>query len=88
MKQNETGIKEKYQGLLVRCNELDEVFKKQEKESVNKDLLIKELINEIEIYKSNFLEFEENFNKLKIQFEEEEKLNKILKNENKVFAMS
>ena len=45
---------------------------------------MKELITEIDNYKSNFNLFEENFLKIKSEISEEEKLNDFLKKENNV----
>ena len=84
MKQNESKNKDNFDGLSNRCNLLEDVVKKLEKDSQNKEKSIEELLREIEIYKANFNQFEESFNTISTEFNKQEKLNNCLKKEKNV----
>ena len=84
LKQNESKNKDNFDGLSNRCNLLEDVVKKLEKDSQNKEKSIEELLREIEIYKANFNQFEESFNTISTEFNKQEKLNNCLKKEKNV----
>ena len=84
MKQNESKNKDNFDGLSNRCNLLEDVVKKLEKDSQNKEKSIEELLREIEIYKANFNQFEESFNTISTEFNKQEKLINCLKKEKNV----
>ena len=84
LKQNESKNKDNFDGLSNRCNLLEDVVKKLEKDSQNKEKSIEELLREIEIYKANFNQFEESFNTISTEFNKQEKLINCLKKEKNV----
>ena len=84
MKKNEIENKEKFDNFVKRNTLLEDLVKKFEEDLKYKENTMKELITEIDNYKSNFNLFEENFLKIKSEISEEEKLNDFLKKENNV----
>ena len=63
---------------------MQEILRNLEKESEEKDCLIKQMNEEIQNYKQSLSDIDVNFSEIKLQFERREKVTEMLKNENMV----
>ena len=80
----EIQTNEKTTEYLNNYNNMQEILRNLEKESEEKDCLIKQMNEEIQNYKQSLSDIDVNFSEIKLQFERREKVTEMLKNENMV----
>jgi len=82
MKRNINESNLKYDNYAKDFVSLQKQLKLIENETEEKDNVISNLLQEIDLYKVNFEQVEDGFNKIKIEFSEKERMNLLLNNEN------